>query len=111
MPSLLSFSTVFFLMFSSFFVFIFLCTVDMVHCGYPHLIRAASHYSFLDVFSFFLFIFFLCHKCFASSGVMDGVRKSLGTGLYGYWSVWVFFQKISSFTSPDSFLTGKVSKK
>ena len=37
MPLLLSFSTVFFMMLSSFFVFIFLCTADMVHCGYPHL--------------------------------------------------------------------------
>ena len=24
-----------------------------------------------------------------SSGVMDGMKKSLGIGLYGYWSVWV----------------------
>ena len=41
MPLLLLFSTVVFLMLSSFFVFIFVCRVDMVHCGYPYLVTAS----------------------------------------------------------------------
>ena len=41
MPLFLAFSTVFFMMLSSFFVFVLLSTVDMVHCAYPHLVRAS----------------------------------------------------------------------
>ena len=106
---LLSFSTVFFLMLSSIFVFIFVCTVDMVHCGYPHLARA----SLMCSLSFRL----------SSSSVTSVSHLSSNVRItpifwcngwceekFRYWFVWVFFRKISSFTSPDSSLTSKLSK-
>ena len=72
MPLFLSFSTVFFLMLSSFFVFTFLCTVHMVHCGYPHLVRA----SLMCSLSFRLSSSFVTSVLHLYSN-MDGVRKSL----------------------------------
>ena len=80
---------VFFLMLSSFLVFNFLCTVDMVHCGYPHLVRASLicslsfHLSSSSVTSVLhLSSKLVTYGSLTSSGVMDGVRKSLRVGLY-----------------------------
>ena len=61
-----SFST----MLSSFFFFIFLCTVDMVHYLPP----------LTQVFCICL----VMYGSLPSSGVTDGVWKSLGIALYGY---------------------------
>ena len=98
MPLLLSFSTVFFMMLSSFFVFIFLCTVDMVHCGYPHLVRVSL----------------MCSLSLLLSSSSDTSVLHLSSNVwitpifwcngwcvekFRYWTVWVFFWKISSFTS------------
>ena len=109
MPLLLYFSTVFFLMVSFFFVFIFVCTFYMVHRGYPHLDRA----SLMCSLSF----------CLSSSSVTSVSHLYSKIRIihifwcngwceekFRYWSVWVFIRKISSFTSPDSFLTSIVSK-
>ena len=121
----LDFFTVFFLMLSSFFVFIFLCTVDMVHCGYPHLVTASlmcslsfclssssvtsvSHLSNNVRITPIFWCNGCCEEKFRYWSVW--VLVCMGIGLFGYWSVWVFFWKMSSFTSPDSFLTSKVSK-
>ena len=108
-PCLCSCIFSFFLILSSFFVFIFFCNVDMVHCGYPHLVRA----SLMCSLSFRL----------SSSSVTSVSHLSNNVRIasifwcnvwceetFRYWSVWVFFRMISSFTSPDSFLTSKVSK-
>ena len=99
----------FFLILSSFFVFIFVCTVDMVHCGYPHLVRASLICSLL----FRLF----------SSSVTSVSNLSIKVRIipifrcngwckekFKYRSAWVFFRKICSFISPDSFLFSKVSQ-
>ena len=82
------FTHVFFLMLSSFSVFIFLCTVDMVHCGYQHLVRASlmCSLSFRLSSSSVTSVSHLSSKLVTCgslppSGVMDGVRKSLGIGL------------------------------
>ena len=109
MPLLFSFSTVFFLMLSSFFVFFFLCTVDMVHCGYPHLVRA----SLMCSLSFHLSSSSVTSVSHLSSKVrITAIFWCNGwcEEKFRYWFVWVFFRKNSSFTSRDSFLTSKVSK-
>ena len=85
MPLFLSFPTGFFLMLSSFFIFIIVCTVDMVPCGYPHLGRAALLCSVY--FRHLSQVFRICplkYGSFPSSGVMGGVKKSLSIGLLGY---------------------------
>ena len=97
-------------MLSSFFVFMFVCTVDMVHCGYPRLVRA----SLMCSLSFRLSSFSVTSVSHLSSNVRITAIfwcNEWCEEKFGYWSVCVFFLKISSFTFTNSFLTSKVSKK
>ena len=107
MPLFLSFPTGFFLMLSSFFVFIIVCTVDMVHCRYPHLGRAAlvCSLSFRLSSSSVTSVSHLSSKVritpiFWCNGWCEEKCR--------YWSV--IFRKISSFISPDSFLSSTMSQ-